>query len=98
MTGGEIAAQAVIDACVRLLPGVLGNEESAQEESFSEGLLEHPHYTRPAEWRGHTIPEVLTSGDHGRVAAWRREMSERLTAERRPDLWDCYLKSRPDKA
>ncbi|MFB9150036.1 tRNA (guanosine(37)-N1)-methyltransferase TrmD [Roseovarius ramblicola] len=87
MTGGEIAAQALIDTCVRLLPGVLGNESSTEEESFSEGLLEHPHYTRPAEWRGHTIPEVLTSGDHGRVAAWRREMSERLTAERRPDLW-----------
>jgi len=87
MTGGEIAAQALIDATVRLLPGVLGNEASTEEESFSNGLLEHPHYTRPAEWRGHTIPEVLTSGDHGKVARWRRETSERLTAERRPDLW-----------
>jgi len=87
MTGGEIAAQALIDVCVRLLPGVLGNEASTEEESFSGGLLEHPHYTRPAEWRGRSIPEVLTSGDHGRVARWRREMSERLTAERRPDLW-----------
>ena len=87
MTGGEIAAQAMIDTCVRLLPGVLGNEASTEEESFSEGLLEHPHYTRPAEWRGHPIPDVLTSGDHGKVARWRREMSERLTAERRPDLW-----------
>ena len=87
MTGGEIAAQAVIDACVRLLPGVLGNEASTEEESHSNGLLEHPHYTRPAEWQGRTIPGVLTSGDHGKVAAWRREMSERLTAERRPDLW-----------
>lgn len=87
MTGGEIAAQAVIDACVRLLPGVLGNEASTEEESHSNGLLEHPHYTRPAEWMGRTIPEVLTSGDHAKVAAWRREMSERLTAERRPDLW-----------
>jgi len=87
MTGGEIAAQAMIDACVRLLPGVLGNEASTEEESFSNGLLEHPHYTRPAEWHGHSIPEVLTSGDHAKVAAWRREMSERLTAERRPDLW-----------
>src|SRR6056297_3355046 len=87
MTGGEIPAQAMIDTCVRLLPGVLGNEASTEEESFSEGLLEHPQYTRPAEWRGHPIPDVLTSGDHGKVARWRREMSERLTAERRPDLW-----------
>jgi len=86
MTGGEIAAQAVIDACVRLLPGVLGNEASTEEESFSHGLLEHPHYTRPAEWRGRPIPEVLTSGDHGKVAAWRRAMSEKMTAECRPDL------------
>jgi len=87
LSGGEIAAQAVIDAAVRLLPGVLGNAASTEEESFAEGLLEHPHYTRPAEWRGHTIPEVLTSGDHARVAAWRRDMARRITAERRPDLW-----------
>ncbi len=87
MTGGEIAAMAVIDACVRLLPGVLGNAESAVEESHSAGLLEHPQYTRPAEWRGRTIPPVLTSGDHGKVAAWRREMSEAITRARRPDLW-----------
>lgn len=87
LTGGELAAQALIDASVRLLPGVLGNEASTEEESFSNGLLEHPHYTRPAEWNGRTIPEVLTSGDHGRIAAWRRAMSERLTAARRPDLW-----------
>lgn len=87
MTGGEIAAQAVLDATVRLLPGVLGNAESTEEESFSEGLLEHPQYTRPAEWEGRTIPEVLTSGDHGKVAKWRREQSEALTQKRRPDLW-----------
>ncbi len=87
MTGGEIAAQAIIDTCVRLLPGVLGNADSALEESHSDGLLEHPQYTRPAEWRGRSIPEVLTSGDHGKIARWRREMSERLTAQRRPDLW-----------
>ncbi len=87
MTGGEIAAQAVIDATVRLIPGVLGNADSTEEESHSNGLLEHPHYTRPAEWQGRPIPEVLTSGDHAKVAAWRRAMSERLTAERRPDLW-----------
>jgi tRNA (guanine37-N1)-methyltransferase len=98
MTGGEIAAQALIDACVRLLPGVLGNAESAVEESHSSGLLEHPHYTRPAEWQGRAIPEILTSGDHAKVAAWRREMSERLTAARRPDLWERHLKSRRDKA
>lgn len=91
MTGGEIAAQAVIDASVRLLPGVLGNEASTEDESHAHGLLEHPHYTRPPEWRGLTIPGVLTSGDHGKVAAWRREMSERLTQERRPDLWQAHL-------
>ncbi|WP_210878368.1 tRNA (guanosine(37)-N1)-methyltransferase TrmD [Roseovarius autotrophicus] len=90
MTGGEIAAQAVIDASVRLLPGVLGNEASVEEESFAAGLLEHPQYTRPAEWRGRTIPAVLTSGDHGRVAEWRREMAERITRERRPDLWQVH--------
>ncbi len=87
MTGGEIAAQAVIDATVRLLPGVVGNAASLEEESFSTGLLEHPQYTRPAEWEGRAIPEVLTSGDHGAVERWRREEAERLTRERRPDLW-----------
>ncbi len=87
MTGGEIAAQAMIDATVRLLPGVLGNAASTEEESHADGLLEHPHYTRPAEWNGRTIPEVLTSGDHGKVAAWRRTQSEELTKTRRPDLW-----------
>ncbi|MEO0390086.1 MAG: tRNA (guanosine(37)-N1)-methyltransferase TrmD [Pseudomonadota bacterium] len=90
MTGGEIAAQALLDATVRLLPGVLGNAESAVEESHSNGLLEHPHYTRPAEWQGRTIPEVLTSGDHGKVAAWRRAQSEALTQARRPDLWALH--------
>ena len=87
MTGGEIAAEAVIDASVRLLPGVLGNAASTEEESFSEGLLEHPQYTRPATWEGQDIPEVLTSGDHGAVERWRRSEAERLTRERRPDLW-----------
>lgn len=90
LTGGEIAAQALLDATVRLLPGVLGNAESVVEESHSNGLLEHPHYTRPAEWRGLTIPEVLTSGDHGKVAAWRQKMSEDLTRTRRPDLWQAH--------
>lgn len=87
LTGGEIAAQAMIDAAVRLLPGVLGNAASTEEESHSDGLLEHPQYTRPATWKGRAIPEILTSGDHGKIAAWRREMSETLTRTRRPDLW-----------
>jgi tRNA (guanine37-N1)-methyltransferase len=91
MTGGEIAAQALIDATVRLLPGVLGNAASTEDESFSAGLLEHPHYTRPAEWQGRTIPEVLMSGHHGEIAKWRRAEAERLTRERRPDLWARHL-------
>ena len=96
LTGGEIAAQALLDATVRLLPGVLGNESSADEESFSHGLLEHPHYTRPAEWKGRAIPEILMSGHHGKIAEWRHQMSEKLTRERRPDLWARYRKSEPD--
>ena len=90
LTGGEIAAQAMIDATVRLLPGVLGNAASTEEESFSDGLLEHPHYTRPAEWMGRAIPEVLMSGHHGKVAAWRRDQSEAITRDRRPDLWAAH--------
>jgi len=86
LSGGEIAAMALLDACVRLLPGVMGAAESAAEESFEQGLLEYPHYTRPQEWEGRTIPKVLTSGDHAKVAAWRRCEAERLTIERRPDL------------
>jgi tRNA (guanine37-N1)-methyltransferase len=88
MTGGELAVQAMIDATVRLLPGVLGNAESTEEESFSNGLLEHPQYTRPAEWQGKTIPDVLLSGNHGEIAKWRRARSEALTEAVRPDLWD----------
>ena len=87
LSGGEIAAMALIDACVRLLPGVMGAAESSAEESFTDGLLEYPHYTRPQLWEGRGIPEVLTSGDHGKIAAWRRAEAERLTRERRPDLW-----------
>ena len=87
LSGGELAAQAMIDATVRLLPGVLGNMDSTVDESFSDGLLEHPQYTRPAEWNGRTIPDVLTSGDHGKVAKWRQAQSEALTQDRRPDLW-----------
>jgi tRNA (guanine37-N1)-methyltransferase len=87
LSGGEIAALALIDACVRLLPGVMGKEASGTEESFAGGLLEYPHYTRPQLFEGRPIPEVLTSGDHGKIAAWRRAEAERLTKERRPDLW-----------
>lgn len=86
LSGGEIAAMAVLDAVVRLLPGVMGNTQSAETESFAEGLLEYPHYTRPAVFEGRSIPEVLVSGDHRKIADWRRGEAERLTAERRPDL------------
>jgi tRNA (guanine37-N1)-methyltransferase len=94
LSGGEIAALAVLDACVRLLPGVMGKEGSAAEESFSDGLLEYPQYTHPPVFEGEPIPEVLTSGDHAKVAAWRREQAEKLTAVRRPDLWAAYLAGR----
>jgi tRNA (guanine37-N1)-methyltransferase len=92
LSGGEIAAMALIDACVRLLPGVMGAQASSAEESFAGGLLEYPHYTRPQLWEGRPIPEVLTSGDHGKIAAWRRAEAERLTGERRPDLWAAFLR------
>ncbi len=88
LTGGEIAAQAILDATVRLLPGVLGNAASTEEESFSDGLLEHPQFTRPAVWEGREIPAVLQSGNHAEIARWRRAESEVLTRARRPDLWD----------
>jgi tRNA (guanine37-N1)-methyltransferase len=87
LSGGEPAALVLLDAVVRLLPGVMGNEESGAEESFESGLLEHPHYTRPQDFEGRLIPDILTSGNHGRIAAWRRGEAERLTAERRPDLF-----------
>ncbi|MBU2982671.1 tRNA (guanosine(37)-N1)-methyltransferase TrmD [Lentibacter algarum] len=90
LTGGEIPAQAMLDASVRLLPGVLGNADSAVEESHSNGLLEHPQYTKPAEWEGHETPEVLMSGHHGNIAKWRRAESEKLTQERRPDMWAAF--------
>jgi tRNA (guanine37-N1)-methyltransferase len=92
LSGGEIAALALIDACVRLLPGVMGQAASVAEESFAEGLLEYPHYTRPQLWEGRPIPEILTSGDHAKIAAWRRAEAERLTRERRPDLWEAFLR------
>lgn len=87
LSGGEIAAMALIDACVRLLPGVMGKQASGTDESFSEGLLEYPQYTRPQEFEGRQIPEILISGDHAKVAAWRLAQSEALTQARRPDLW-----------
>ena len=102
MTGGELAAMALIDATVRLLPGVVGDPESLADESFEAGLLEYPQYTRPQEWEGLGVPEALLSGNHGRIAGWRLEQSELLTKERRPDLWDQYLaatsrKPKPNK-
>ncbi len=90
LTGGEIAATALIDATVRLIPRVLGNQQSTEEESFSEGLLEFPHYTRPTDWQGRRVPEVLQSGHHANIATWRKATAERLTKERRPDLWRAY--------
>jgi tRNA (guanine37-N1)-methyltransferase len=86
LSGGEIAALTLLDACVRLLPGVMGKHASGDDESFESGLLEYPHYTRPRDWEGRTIPETLLSGDHARIARWRREQSEKITRERRPEL------------
>ena len=91
LSGGELAAMVLIDACVRLLPGVMGDAASRTEESFTEGLLEYPHYTRPQIWEGRAIPDVLLSGDHAKIAAWRRAEAERLTKERRSDLWSAFL-------
>ena len=86
LSGGEPAALVLLDACVRLLPGVMGKVESGEDESFENGLLEYPHYTKPREWEGRDTPEILLSGDHGKIAKWRREQAEKLTRERRPDL------------
>ncbi|MBW8269763.1 tRNA (guanosine(37)-N1)-methyltransferase TrmD [Caldovatus aquaticus] len=110
LSGGEPAALALLDACVRLLPGVMGEAASAEEESHAAGLLEYPHYTRPAEWQGRRVPEVLLSGHHAEVARWRRAEAERITRERRPDLWakraagggataapDCHGRAEPPK-
>jgi tRNA (guanine37-N1)-methyltransferase len=91
LSGGELAAMALIDACVRLLPGVMGASASRAEESFTDGLLEYPQYTRPQVFEGAPIPEVLLSGDHGKIAAWRRAEAEDLTRKRRPDLWTAFL-------
>jgi tRNA (guanine37-N1)-methyltransferase len=97
LSGGEIAAMALIDACVRLLPGVMGKALSGAVESFADGLLEHPHYTRPQLWEGRPIPAVLLGGDHAKIAAFRRQEAERLTRERRPDLWAAYVGEGPRK-
>jgi tRNA (guanine37-N1)-methyltransferase len=91
LSGGEIAALALLDACIRLLPGVMGKEASGVEESFADGLLEYPQYTKPPLFEGLAVPEVLLSGDHAKVKAWRQSEAERLTRERRPDLWQAYL-------
>ena len=90
LSGGEPAALMLLDACIRLLPGVMGAPSSGTEESFEEGLLEYPHYTRPVEWEGRTIPEVLRSGDHAKIAAWRKQRAEDDTRLRRPDLWERH--------
>jgi tRNA (guanine37-N1)-methyltransferase len=90
LSGGELGAMVLIDACVRLLPGVMGKEASGAEESFSDGLLEYPQYTRPAVFEGAPIPEILTGGDHAKVKAWRQAEAEKLTQNRRPDLWEAY--------
>lgn len=94
LTGGEQAAQIMLDAVIRLLPGVLGNAASTSDESFEQNLLEHPQYTRPVEWRGKTVPEVLLSGHHKNIAAWRLEQAQAVTEQNRPDLWKKYLDSK----
>ncbi len=91
LSGGELAAMVMLDAIVRLLPGTMGCADSADEESFSAGLLEYPHYTRPAEWQGRAVPPVLLSGDHAAIAAWRRGQAEDITKTRRPDLWAAHI-------
>ncbi len=93
LAGGEVAAMTIIEGIVRLLPGALGNAETHDEESFAGGLLEYPHYTRPAEWQGRAVPDVLISGDHAKIKAWRQAEAEKLTAARRPDLWAEWLKT-----
>ena len=98
LSGGEPAALAILDACIRLLPGVMGAPASGVEESFENGLLEHPHYTRPQQWEGRTIPEVLRSGDHARIAAWRKARAEEDTRSRRPDLWERHAGARAQPA
>ncbi|RCS22396.1 tRNA (guanosine(37)-N1)-methyltransferase TrmD [Phyllobacterium salinisoli] len=97
LSGGEVAALVLLDAVIRLLPGVMGNEQSGETESFETGLLEHPHYTRPQQWEGRSIPDVLTSGNHGAIDKWRRAQAERITRDRRPDLWKAHLEAKSEK-
>ena len=94
LSGGEMGALMLLDACIRLLPGVMGAASSGDDESFENGLLEYPHYTRPALWEGRTIPEVLRSGDHAKIAAWRKQQAEDHTRLRRPDLWERHIDAR----
>jgi tRNA (guanine37-N1)-methyltransferase len=98
LSGGEPAAIMLLDACIRLLPGVMGAPSSGAEESFENGLIEYPHYTRPAEWEGRTVPEVLRSGDHAKIAAWRKQQAEDDTRLRRPDLWERHVGARVQSA
>ncbi|WP_296716177.1 tRNA (guanosine(37)-N1)-methyltransferase TrmD [Erythrobacter sp.] len=98
LSGGEMAALTILDACIRLLPGVMGAASSGDEESFEQSLIEYPHYTRPQQWEGRTIPEVLRSGDHAKIAAWRKARSEEDTRSRRPDLWERYEGARVQPA
>ena len=93
LSGGELAAMTLLDACVRLLPGVIGKAESLEQESFENGLLEYPHYTRPQVWNGHAVPDVLISGHHEKIRAWRQAQSEEITKQRRPDLWSQYAET-----
>jgi tRNA (guanine37-N1)-methyltransferase len=97
LSGGEIAGLVLLDACIRLLPGVMGKAASGEEESFAQGLLEYPHFTRPQVFEGCPIPDILVSGDHAKVAAWRRSEAERLTRDRRPDLWAAWKAENPVK-
>ncbi|WP_350335609.1 tRNA (guanosine(37)-N1)-methyltransferase TrmD [Coralliovum pocilloporae] len=96
LSGGEMASLVLLDACIRLLPGVMGAQASGEDESFESGLLEYPHYTRPAVWEGKAIPDILTSGHHGKIAEWRKSEARTLTAERRPDLWNAYCAEEQD--
>ena len=98
LSGGEMGALMLLDACIRLIPGVMGAPSSGDEESFENGLLEYPHYTRPVEWEGRTIPEVLRSGDHAKIAGWRKRQSEIDTRLRRPDLWERHVGARVQPA
>jgi tRNA (guanine37-N1)-methyltransferase len=98
LSGGEMGALMLLDACIRLLPGVMGAASSGEDESFEQGLLEYPHYTRPNDWEGRMIPEVLRSGDHAKIEAWRKAQAENDTRLRRPDLWERYIAARDKPA